>query len=84
MSAPPLVARRNRPELAWKDALCRRLTAVLFAMIATTIMGILITVALSAGFTGGRDILVASAAGFILSFPASWLVARSITRVRAR
>jgi biotin transporter BioY len=46
-----------------------RLMAVLFAMIATTIMGILITVALSAGFTGGRDILVASAAGFILSFP---------------
>lgn len=61
-----------------------RLMLVLFSMIATTIMGILITAALSAGYTGGRDILIATAAGFLLAVPVSWLVARAIVKPMAR
>lgn len=60
-----------------------RLMLMLFSMIATTIIGILITAVLSMGMTTGRAILIATAVGFVLSIPASWLVARAITKTTA-
>jgi len=61
-----------------------RLMLLLFSMIATTIIGILITAVLSMGMGTGRTILIATAVGFTLSIPASWLVARAITKTVAR
>ena len=55
-----------------------RITAILFAVVATTLMGSLITAALSMGLTSGRAIELAAAIGFVVSVPVSWLVARSI------
>ena len=60
-----------------------RLTFILFSMIATTLMGIFVTGALSAGMVGAKPILIAVIAGFVLALPTSWLVARQITRVTA-
>ena len=65
-------------------AMSTRLMLMLFSMIATTIIGILITVVLSMGLTTGRAILIATAVGFVLSIPASWLVARAITKTVVR
>ena len=61
-----------------------RLMLMLFSMIATTIIGILITAVLSMGLTTGRAILIATAVGFVLSIPASWLVARAIMKTVVR
>ena len=61
-----------------------RLMLMLFSMIATTIIGILITAVLSMGLTTGRAILIATAVGFVLSIPDSWLVARAITKTVVR
>ena len=56
-----------------------RLMAILHSVIATTLMGIGVTAVLAAGLDGMRPIIIAAAAGFILSIPASWLIARRIT-----
>lgn len=58
-----------------------RLTFILHFMISTTIMGILVTAALSMGYTSGREILIAALVGFLLAIPVSWLVARKITHL---
>lgn len=65
-------------------AMSTRLMLMLFLMIATTIAGILITAVLSMGMTTGRAILIATAVGFVVSIPVSWLVARAITKVVVR
>ncbi len=57
-----------------------RLMMILHSVIATTLMGIGITGVLAAGMAGSRPIIIAAAAGFALSIPASWLVAREITK----
>ena len=59
-----------------------RIMLVLFAMIATTLMGIGIVIALTAGLDTTRPILIASAAGFLLAIPVSWAVARQIVSRR--
>ncbi len=58
-----------------------RLTFILHFMISTTIMGIFVTAALSAGYAGGRAILISALAGFVLAIPISWFVARKITHL---
>lgn len=58
-----------------------RLTFILHFMIGTTIMGMLVTTALSTGHTSGRFILLAALAGFLIAVPVSWLVARRITHL---
>jgi hypothetical protein len=60
-----------------------RLVAALFSIVATTIMGILITAVLAMGMVTGRAILVAAAVGLVLSIPVSWLIARNITSRQA-
>ncbi|NBC37761.1 hypothetical protein GTZ99_14495 [Novosphingobium sp. FSY-8] len=56
-----------------------RLMLVLFSMIATTVMGMLVTGVLAYGRAGSREILIAAAVGFVLAIPISWAVARGIT-----
>ena len=58
-----------------------RLAFILHFVIGTTLMGILVTIALSMGYDTARPILIASAAGFIIAIPVSWWVARKITHL---
>ena len=55
-----------------------RLMWILHAMISTTLMGIGITAVLAMAMLGWKPIALAAAVGFVVSFPASWWVARKI------
>ena len=55
-----------------------RLMMILFAMISTTLMGVLIVVALTAGYDTLNPILIAAGAGFVLAIPVSWWIARQL------
>ena len=55
-----------------------RLMLTLFSMIATTLMGTGIVIALTLGLVSLQPILVAAALGFLAAIPVSWLVARQI------
>ncbi len=55
-----------------------RLMMILFSMISTTLMGIGVIIALTTGYDTLNPILVAVAAGFILSVPVSFFVAKAI------
>ena len=57
-----------------------RLMFALIFVVGTTLMGIGVTIALNTGFDSGMQILIAAAAGFALSVPVSWQIARSISR----
>ncbi|MFN3468245.1 MAG: hypothetical protein ACK4UL_02095 [Novosphingobium meiothermophilum] len=59
-----------------------RLMMILHTVIATTLMGAGITAVLAAGLDGMQPIALAAAAGFLLAFPVSWLVARQITHLK--
>ena len=58
-----------------------RLAFILHFVIGTTLMGVLVTIALSMGYDTGRPIIIAAIAGFVLAIPVSWLVARKITQL---
>jgi len=58
-----------------------RLTFILHFVISTTLMGIFVTAALTAGYDTGRPIVLAALAGFVVALPISWLVARKITHL---
>ena len=55
-----------------------RLMMILFSMISTTLMGIGVIIALTTGYDTLNPILLAVAAGFILSVPVSFFVAKAI------
>lgn len=55
-----------------------RLMMTLFSMIATTLMGVGVVIALVTGHDTLTPILIAAACGFVLALPVSWLVARQI------
>ncbi|GAA3864733.1 CTP synthetase [Celeribacter arenosi] len=56
-----------------------RLAGILFSIIATSLMGIAIIVALTVGQDTLRPILIAAAIGFIAAFPITWVIAKKIT-----
>ena len=56
-----------------------RLMLILFSMISTTLMGIGVIIALTTGYDTVNPILMAVAAGFVLSIPVSYFVAKAIT-----
>lgn len=56
-----------------------RLMMILFSMISTTLMGVMIIAALTAGYGTLRPIVIAAAIGFLLAIPVSYLVARRLT-----
>tara|TARA_R110000782_G_scaffold268689_1_gene365549 strand:- start:80751 stop:80936 length:186 start_codon:yes stop_codon:yes gene_type:complete len=55
-----------------------RLMMALFSMIATTLMGIGVTIVLSIGMGTWLPIIIAAATGFVIAIPVSWLTARQI------
>lgn len=55
-----------------------RLMMMLFSMIATTLMGIGVVIALTAGWVDGTAIIAAAVIGFVLAIPVSWVVAKQI------
>lgn len=55
-----------------------RLMMTLFSMIATTLMGIGVIVALVTGYDTGRPIVIAALIGLILALPVSWYVAKQL------
>jgi uncharacterized protein with PQ loop repeat len=57
-----------------------RLMMILFSMIATTLMGIGIIIALVSGHDTLQPIVVAAAIGFVLALPVAWYVASQIER----
>jgi len=57
-----------------------RLMFVLHMVIATTLIGVLITAAITTGYGTGRPILLAALLGFVAALPVSWSVARRIIR----
>lgn len=59
-----------------------RLAAMIFAMVATTLMGIAIVVALTMGYDTLNPIIIAAAAGWVVALPVTWIIARKIAALR--
>jgi hypothetical protein len=55
-----------------------RLASILYSLISTTLAGSFIIVALVSGYDTLIPILIAAAAGFVVSLPVAWLVAREL------
>ncbi len=55
-----------------------RLMMILFSMVATTLMGVGVIIALTTGFVTLKPILLAAAIGFVLALPVSWLIAKQL------
>lgn len=58
-----------------------RIALLFFSMIATTLAGSAMVVALTIGYDTLAPILVAAAAGLVAAFPVTWIIARQIARV---
>lgn len=56
-----------------------RLAAILFSMISTTVAGIAVIVVLSMGYDTMMPILISAGAGFLVSIPITWIIAKQIT-----
>ncbi len=59
-----------------------RLAFILHFVIASTLMGVGVVVVLVMGMTGARPIWLAALAGFVLAFPVTWFVTKSITAMK--
>jgi hypothetical protein len=55
-----------------------RLMMILFSMVATTLMGVGVIIALTTGFVTLKPILLAAGIGFLLALPVSWLIAKQL------
>ena len=55
-----------------------RIALLLFSMIATTLAGSAIVVALTMGYDTLMPVLAAAAVGFVAALPVTWAVARQI------
>ena len=55
-----------------------RLMMTLFSMIATTLMGVGVLIALTTGYGTLQPIVIAAAVGFVLAIPVSWFVAKQL------
>ncbi|MGV8950723.1 MAG: CTP synthetase [Cypionkella sp.] len=55
-----------------------RLMMVLFSMVATTLMGIGVVIALVTGYDTLTPILIAAGVGFVLALPVAWLLAAKL------
>ena len=56
-----------------------RLMLVLFLMAAATLMGVLVIIALVAGYDTAQWIEIAAAVGFVLAIPVSWQLAKALS-----
>lgn len=57
-----------------------RLASLMFTIVATTLAGIAVVIALVIGQDTLVPIVIAAATGFALGIPASWVIARQIAR----
>lgn len=55
-----------------------RLMMTLFSMIATTLMGVGVVIALTTGYDTLKPIVIAAVVGFVLAIPVSWFVAKQL------
>ena len=56
-----------------------RLAMTLFSMIATTLMGTFVVVALVAGYDTLVPLVAAAGLGLAVSVPAAWMIARALS-----
>lgn len=56
-----------------------RLMMILFSMVSTTLMGVGVIVALTAGYGTLKPIVAAAVIGMILAIPVSYLIARRLS-----
>ncbi|WP_300517394.1 CTP synthetase [Aliiroseovarius sp.] len=56
-----------------------RLALILYAMIGTSLAGILMVVALTTGYDTTQPVVISALIGFIIGAPAAWMVARAIS-----
>lgn len=56
------------------------LTAMLLAVIATSLMGVGVIIVVSMPGYTSKMVMLAAGAGLLLSFPAAWLVSSSILK----
>jgi predicted PurR-regulated permease PerM len=62
----------------YKERRMTRLAGILFSIIATSLMGVGIIIALVSGNDTLRPILIAAAIGFVLAVPVTWIVTKKI------
>lgn len=55
-----------------------RLSSMLFAVIATTLMGTAVVAVLTMRMDTAKPVMLAAAAGFLVSIPVSWLIAKKL------
>ncbi|WP_417259540.1 CTP synthetase [Celeribacter sp.] len=55
-----------------------RLAGILFSLIATTLMGVGVVVALTIGMDTLKPILTAAAIGFVVAIPVTWVISKKI------
>ncbi len=55
-----------------------RLVALIYIMGGATLAGVLVVVALTAGYDTAQPIIYAAIAGFVIALPVTWAVARKI------
>lgn len=60
-----------------------RLALILHGVVASVLMGIGITAVLAIGMGTGGPIMLAALAGFLMSIPISWLLARHLVQLTA-
>ncbi len=56
-----------------------RLALILYAIIGTSLAGILMVAALTTGYDTTQPIVVSAAVGFVLGMPVAWYVAKAIS-----
>ena len=59
-----------------------RLTMIMMSVISTTLMGSAMVAALTVGQDTLRPLALAALAGFLVSIPVSWLVARQMMKLQ--
>ncbi len=56
-----------------------RLALILYAVIGTSLAGILMVAALTTGYDTTQPIIISAAIGFVLGLPVTWYVAKAIS-----
>lgn len=59
-----------------------RLTSVMFSIIAPTLAGIGVIVALTTGNDTLQPILITAAIGTVLAMPVSWIIAKKLSELK--
>lgn len=55
-----------------------RLALILYAVIGTSLAGILMVAALTAGYDTAQPVVISALVGFVIGLPVAWLVAKQL------